>query len=393
MRYIDNGHGDPREDALFPWLRNVLTADVIGIRWQSGFFEAGVLGVFSQTFERLAREHLDAVVLIGSNDGETQSAAVRELVGVLGLPRPNALLGVVSYADGFYHPKTIHLCYCGGRQAAYVGSSNLTSRGINGLNVEAGIILDTDEGDPTDVLDRIKSAIHEWFVLRPEGLFRVENEDDVDRLQESGILTVERPARPRRGEGGQPGGDRLPRRVRRHPLPPLPDRGDEESDDADEMHPNEPEVEKLVLIAELPGGQRWSQAAFPKRFTKNFFQVEESTDDRLRLLPVTQDKGVDPEVRVPCRSKGSHNWYYELGLAAACGDYPPPPRKPIGVFHRIAHRSCRYTVLMPGDASYPAVSDCLESNLHDRRGNELRRATVAPQVLQDAWPDNWFFEV
>ena len=196
MRYIDNSHGDPREDALFSWLRTVLTAGVIGIRWQSGFFDAGVLGVFSSTFEGLARERLDAVVLVGPNDGETQAAAVRELVGVLGLPRPNALLGVVSYADGFYHPKTIHLCYRGGRQAAYVGSSNLTSRGINGLNIEAGIVFDTDEGDPADVLDQIALAVRQWFALRPAGLFQVQNRDNVARLQERGILTIERPARP-----------------------------------------------------------------------------------------------------------------------------------------------------------------------------------------------------
>lgn len=392
MRYIDNSHGDPREDALFPWLRNVLTADVIGIRWQSGFFEAGVLGVFSPTFGRLAHEHLDAVVLIGSNDGETQASAVHQLVDVLGLPRPNALLGVVSYADGYYHPKTIHLCYRGGRQVAYVGSSNLTSRGINGLNIEAGIVFDTDEGDPADVLDQIALAVRQWFALRPAGLFLVENLDDVDRLQERGILTTERPTRPPRGEGGQRSRGRLPRRGRRHLLPPNRDFGEEEDDDIDEVPADEPEVEDLVLIAELPGGRRWSQAAFPKRFTDDFFQVRAGTDDVLRLWPVTQARGVGPEARVPCGYKGSSNWYYELGLAAALGDYPPRPAKPIGVFHRIAHQSCRYTVLMPDDASYPAVSGCLEANLRNRRGNELRRATVAPHVLRDAWPDSWFFE-
>ena len=105
MKYIDNGTGDPREDALFPWLRDVLTEAVIGIRWQSGFFEASVLGVFVPTLQRLADNKLDAIVLIGSNDGDTQSSAVHQLVDALRLPRPNALLGVVSYADGFYHPK------------------------------------------------------------------------------------------------------------------------------------------------------------------------------------------------------------------------------------------------------------------------------------------------
>ncbi len=318
---------------------------------------------------------------------------MHELVDVLGLPRPNALLGVVRYADGYYHPKTIHLRYRGGRQVAYVGSSNLTSRGINGLNVEAGMVLDTDEGDSADVLDRIELAIRQWFVLRPGGLFEVETHDDVDRLQASGILTIERPARPPGGQGDQPGRGELPRRGRGHQLPPIGDPGADEEGEHDDGPIERPEVEELVLIAELPGGRRWSQAAFPKRFTDNFFQVRAGTADVLRLWPVTQDRGVGPEARVPCGYKGSHNWYYELGLAAAIGDYPPPPSKPIGVFHRIAHQTCRYTVLMPDHTSYPVVDDCLAANLRNRRGNELRRATVPPHVLQDAWPDNWFFEV
>ena len=393
MRYIDNSHGDPREQALFPWLRDVLTADVVGIRWQSGFFEPGVLGVFSPTFQRLAHEELDAVVLVGSNDGETQAAAVHSLVDVVGLPRRNALLGVVSYANGYYHPKTIHLCYRNGRQAAYVGSSNLTSRGINGLNIEAGIVLDTGDGDPAALLSQIEHAAREWFALHPDGLFTVESHDDVDRLQERGIVTNERPARPPRGEGGQPGGGQLPRRTRRHPLPPLRDR-DEEEDDADDDGPVEqPEVDGPVLIAELPGGKRWSQAAFPKRFIDDFFQVRPGTGDVLRLWPVTQAQGVGPQERAVCGYKGSRNWYYELGLVAAIGDYPPRPSKPIGVFHRIDNQTCRYTILMPDHASYPVVADCLEANLPNRRGNELRRAIVPAQVLLDAWPDNWFFEV
>ena len=93
MRYIDNGIGDPREDALAPWLQAVLTEDVIGIQWQSGFLEASVLGLFIPTLQRLADRDLDTTVLIGSNDGETKSAAAHQLVDILGLPRPNALFG------------------------------------------------------------------------------------------------------------------------------------------------------------------------------------------------------------------------------------------------------------------------------------------------------------
>ena len=123
MRYIDNGIGDPRDEALFPWLESVLTEDVVGMHWQSGFFERSALGLFMPTLQRLAEEERDVAALIGSNDGETQCAAVHELVVALGLPRPNALLGVVRYSDGFFHPKTLHVRYGSGRELAYVGSS------------------------------------------------------------------------------------------------------------------------------------------------------------------------------------------------------------------------------------------------------------------------------
>lgn len=385
MRYIDNGTGDPRQEALFPWLQTVLTADVVGIRWQSGFFDASVLGVFMPTLQRLAHEDLDAIVLIGSNDGETQSSALHQLVHLLGLPRPNGLLGVVSYADGYYHPKTIHVCYGDGREVAYVGSANLTSRGINGLNAEAGIVFDTDDGDPIGLLTSIKQVVREWFVSCPEGLFKVETHDDVHQLEARGILaTRPAPQRPR-DKGGGPANEPFPRRGHRHTLPPMPDGGNEVDDDVGD-----------VLIAELAGPGRWGQAAFPEWFINKFFEVLPNTGEVLRLWPVTQDAGVGAAEATACGYKpGSKNWYYELGLAAAIGVYPQPPRKPIGVFHRIGRQKVRYTILMPEDESYAPVSGCLAANRGQLRRprNELPRTIVPAVVLQDAWPSNWFFEV
>lgn len=234
MKYIDNSHGDPHEQDLLPWLRSVLTEDVVGIRWQSGFFEARVLGVFIRTFERLARDKHEASILVGSNNGETNVAAVHELVDALELPRPDARLGVVRYANAFYHPKTIHLYFRGDRQVAYVGSSNLTSPGINGQNIEAGVVLDTDEGDPTDLLDQIARAVDKWFAPSPDeppvdGLFLVQYRDDADRLLKRGILTDKRP-----NSGTVPSdSSSLPRRNPRHPLPSIPERREDEGEDND----------------------------------------------------------------------------------------------------------------------------------------------------------------
>ena len=382
MRYIDNGTGNPRDDTVYLWLQTVLTLDVVGIRWQSGFFEAGVLGVFMPTLQRLANENLDALILIGSNNGETQSSAVHQLVDLLGLPRPNAVLGVVRYAGGYYHPKTIHIRYGSGREVAYVGSANMTSRGINGLNVEAGMVFDTADGDPLDVLASIKQAIREWFTSRPEGLFLVENRDDVNHLAARGILaTLRAPQRQRAGLAGEP----FPRRAGHHRLPPMPEAGRE----VDNETPD-------ILIAELAGPGRWGQAAFPGWFINNFFEVLPNTGDVLRLWPVTEAGAVGAAEEAACGYKpGSTNWYYELGLAAEIGEYPQPPRKPIGVFYRIGRHIFRYTIIMPNNASYRQVADCLAVNIHrlDRPANELPRTIVPAVVLRDAWPGSWFFEI
>lgn len=392
MRYIDNGIGDPRENALFPWLRAVLTTDVVGIQWQSGYFEASVLGVFLPAFRRLADENLDANVLVGSNDGTTQSSAVNQLVDVLALPRPNARLGVVSYADGLYHPKTIHLRYRSGREVAYVGSANMTSRGIDGRNVEAGIILDTDEGDPVSLLSHVSKAVRDWFVSRPSGLFEVESHDDVSRLEAAGIL-AKNPASPRSSDEGMTGliPFPLPPRGQRHDLPAIPSHARGIEDEVVE----ESEIDGDVLIAELAGPGRWGQAAFPEWFIDNFFEVLPNTGDVLRLRPVTEAGGVGAEEKASCGYKaGSKNWYYELGLARSIGAYPPPPHKPIGVFHRIRPQTCRYTILMPGDRSYPDVAGCLAENrdLLNRPKNQLPRTIVSAGLLRNAWPGSWFFE-
>ena len=287
------------------------------------------------------------------------------------------------------------LSYGSGRQVAYVGSANLTSRGINGLNIEAGIALDTAQGDPVDVLSHVTQAVSDWFSSTPSGLFQVGSHDDVDRLARRGILTTAPAVRPPRDEGGGRGLDPLPHRGRRHVLPPLPDRGTAEDAGIEDEPSEEPEVGGDVLIAQLAGPGRWGQAAFPQWFIDNFFKVQPGTGDFLHLVPVTRAGGVGTAEKAVCGHKpGSKNWYYELGLAATIGAYPQKPQKPIGVFHRIAHQSFRYSILMPDDDSYPHVSGCLAANRNrlNRPSNQLPRTIVPAQVLHDAWPDRWFFE-
>lgn len=388
MEYMDNGLGNSQDKAVFTWLDEMLTPDVVGIRWQSGFFQAGVLGLLAPALERLANDDLDAMALIGSNDCETKAPAVHALVDFLRLPRPRARLGVVSYANGFFHPKTIHICFGSGREVAYVGSANLTTRGVNGLNVEAGITLDTDQGDSEDVLAAVKDTVADWFGSRPEGLYIVNGHGDVDDLERRGILTDAGTARAWRTGSGVARADGLRHRSPGHLLPRLLE-VDEEEDGVEHADDDEVGLIDDVLVAELVGPGRWSQSAFPKWFVDNFFEVPPG-DDLLHLLPVTPT-GVGDAESVPCGYKRSRNWYYELHLATVAGEYPPDPPKPIGVFHRIAPQTCRYTIIMPDDVGYEDVSACLAANIGHRPTNQLRRTIIPAQTLADAWTVDWFF--
>jgi hypothetical protein len=195
MRYIDTGSRDPAH-AVATWLRAVLTSHVTEIRWQSGFFNAEPLGLFAETFARFAAEGGLVHTLIGSNPPGTQHEAVLQLVRVLGLPRDNVRLGIVQYRRGFYHAKTIHLRRDDGGQCAYVGSANITGPGMSSLHVEAGITLDSNDGDSTEVLSEIANAIDAWFDENRDGLHLVNNAVDVQRLLDEGILIVPIPPEP-----------------------------------------------------------------------------------------------------------------------------------------------------------------------------------------------------
>ena len=190
MRYIDSGSRNPA-DALGTWLQDELTPDVRELRWQSGFFSEDGLPPFVPTLQRLAAANLPVHVLIGSNQGDTLQAHVARLAGFLGLPRTAAQFGIVSYGGAYYHPKTYHLRRGDGTQAAYVGSANLTFAGVSSLHVEAGVLLDTQQGDPAAVLNAIADSVDEWFSAPPRPCLEVvSGPEDVERLTAAGLLSA-----------------------------------------------------------------------------------------------------------------------------------------------------------------------------------------------------------
>lgn len=228
MRYIDSG-SRAAEQTLGAWLQAVLTEDVEELRSQSGFFTAEPLGLFLTTLDRLRVDDKPTRLVLGSNDPGTLGSDVRVLADLMGLPRENGELGIISYDEGYFHPKTYHLKRSDGSQAAYVGSANLTGFGASGLHIEAGLTLDSRDGDPIETLDQIAAAVDAWFSVDPRGGFnRITVPEDVDLLVTSGALVATRPPRQPRerasgveGEGGTTGTAR-PRLRRLITLPALP---------------------------------------------------------------------------------------------------------------------------------------------------------------------------
>ena len=222
MRYLDSGQRDPAQ-ALGTWLQNVMLQDVEEVRWQSGFFAADALGIVQPSLESMARNDRTVRALIGSNDQSTVRRDVERLVALLGMPRRRAQLGVVSYRDGYFHPKTFHVRRSDGSQAAYVGSANITGSGVASLHVEAGVTVDSREGDPAEILNEVASAVDFWFDTNPAGLYSVTTDNDIRRLVADGILAetaLPRPVIPRPAEGE--GAPRPAAGARLRPLIALP---------------------------------------------------------------------------------------------------------------------------------------------------------------------------
>jgi hypothetical protein len=209
MRYIDTAGRDP-DQALGRWLENLVANElraVSALRFQSGFFGATSLGFLVPVLDRLRGSAGVAHLLVGSNDGATTRSDIETLLQLAGAPRANLRVGVVNFDNAYYHPKTIHIELGRNAAVAYVGSANLTASGTTSLHIEAGVLLDTREGDDAGELRRIAQAVDWWFANNPQGLYEVRTAEDLDALVTGGVLNVPRPvlaprppARTRRGQ-------------------------------------------------------------------------------------------------------------------------------------------------------------------------------------------------
>jgi len=311
MRYVDSGYRTA-DQALGFWLAEQLTPDVCEIRWQSGFFSVDGLSVFAPTLERLSETNEPVKALLGSNEGETAKGHVSRLVQHLRLPRSNARLGIISYAGAFYHPKTYHILRSDGSQTPYVGSANLMAAGIGARHVEAGLLLDSREGDPIDVLSEIATSVDAWFDGTRLGIESVNELDDLDRLEQIGVLRAAPASRTSSAAGGH-GGQLGVKRPHLQPLIRFPSL----SAPAVRMPGSVAAADEVigtnsVLVAEIGGPGRWTQANFPISIIRNYFEVEPGSHERISLYSIADDGSVGAEEHPPNVSVASQNYRFEL---------------------------------------------------------------------------------
>lgn len=203
MRYIDSRIRDANQ-TVAKWMNEAVAAGIDEVRCQTGYYTFEGSSLLLPALKKCAENNGVSRFVIGSNRGATLADHVRMLKDALVLPREHAAIGIAAFDTSLFHPKVYHFKFANGRQSAYIGSSNLTGPGLSGLNIEAGIILDTDDGDNDEVLAGIAQQIDQWLTGQQPGISLVSSQQDIDELTTSGILALQRivlPADP--GEGAE----------------------------------------------------------------------------------------------------------------------------------------------------------------------------------------------
>jgi hypothetical protein len=135
-----------------------------------------------------------------------------------------------------------------------------------------------------------------------------------------------------------------------------------------------------VLIAEIPrSGGRWNQANFDLNTFREFFGARPGRTQRIILTHIGSDGRVGLQEVRPSVAVRSHNYRFELEAAAGL-PYPTEGR-PIGIFVRIATRTFRYRLLMPGTRLYAQTNRFLST--HSLQvGTRVRRLVTSLAALK-----------
>lgn len=182
VRYLDPTTRTFDESVLGWLLTEIPNASTV--RLATGYFEASVLDWLEEPIEALLQRGGSVHALIGSNGGQTGRADLERLLHVLD-GGPGGTLQVEYAEGGIFHPK-VFAVESPSRAAVVVGSANLTANGSL-INVEAGIVLETDQpGPPPEApIDAVIASIYPD--PRPDA-FSVADISDLDELEKLGVI-------------------------------------------------------------------------------------------------------------------------------------------------------------------------------------------------------------
>lgn len=235
MRYIDSGIREP-EQVVAQWMSEVSATGPCEFRCQSGYFTIEGLGILAHSLKEWASLDKSTKLLVGSNAASTLASHVAYLAGWLAIPQDHVALGVIRLRNALFHPKVYHFVRADGSMCAYVGSANLTRQGISGWNVEAGVLLDTNDGDDPSVLEQIAENIDSWFNGERGAIERITSSEDIEKLIKEGHLALRRPKEDENDFGGTQGQSsrgsmaRLDANATIFKMPDIPNLPDEFSD-------------------------------------------------------------------------------------------------------------------------------------------------------------------
>ena len=150
--------------------------------------------------------------------------------------------------------------------------------------------------------------------------------------------------------------------------------GSAEGEDGDDLGINYP-----VLVAEIPGPGRWTQASFSKDVFFNFFGA-----GAIGLNYMNAQGEAIHETKNPIK-KGSSNYCYELAAARSLSYPDKSIGRPIGVFLRIETVQFQYVIVMPQDPGYAMLAAFLASRLGEPT-RLMRRVPTDLEALLGAWP-------
>ena len=219
------------DESVLGWLLKELP-DASALRFATGYFEASVLDWLEEPLEALLQRGGSVQALIGSNGGQTGRADLERLLSVLACGHGSTLH--VEYADGgIFHPK-VFVVESPTRTAAVIGSANLTANGSL-VNVEAGVLLETDQPGPPPE-SPIDAVIASIDPAPRADVSSIADANDLDELEKLGIIgrvvktapanvtqtqaDRQREGRRRAGVRTRPGVTGIPPRTRRRATAP-----------------------------------------------------------------------------------------------------------------------------------------------------------------------------